>query len=123
MDYITTHFRDDIEISFKEWDKLIDEDIVTENKNLGWDITGAVSSDLGNSRDIYINGHSYKRRTVTVYDSAKELLDELIWDGHYDIICDVLKELSEEEIFTIISKIKYVTINDDKLLLRDEKDW
>ena len=123
MNYITTHFRDGKELSFDEWKRIFNEDLDKENKSLGWDISGAVYSDLGNGRDIILNGHSYQRRTNILYDSAKELFDDLMWDGEYEVIFDVLKEMTEKEIFNIVSKIKCVNIQEDKLLLKDKMDW
>lgn len=123
MDYITTHFRDGKELSFEEWKKMFNEDLDKENESLTWDISGAVYSDLANGRDIDLNGHYYERKTDKLYGSAKELFEDLMDDGHYDVIFDVLKEMSEKEIFNIVSKIHCVNIKDDKLLLKDEKDW
>lgn len=123
MNYITTHFRNGKELSFDEWKRMFNEDLDKENKSLGWDISGAVYSDLGNGRDIELNGHFYQRRTNILYDSAKELFDDLMCDGEYEVIFDVLKEMTEEEIFNIVSKIKCVNIQEDKLLLKDKMDW
>lgn len=123
MDYITTHFRDGKELSFEEWNKMIDEDLDKKNESLGWNISGAVYSDLGNGRDIELNGHYYQRRTDILYDSAKELFDDLMSDGQYDVILDVLKKMTEKEIYNIVSKMKCVNVKDNKLLLKDEKDW
>ena len=123
MKYITTYLRDDKELSVEEWKKMFKEDLDKENESLTWDISGAVYSDLANGRDMDLNGHYYERKTDRLYDSAKELFEDLIDDGHYDVIFDVLKEMSEKEIFYIVSKIQCVNITDNKLLLKDEKDW
>lgn len=123
MKYITTYIRDGNELSFEEWHKMFDEDLNKENESLTWDISGAVYSDLANGRDMDLNGHYYERKTDRLYDSAKELFEDLIDDGHYDVVFDVLKEMSEKEIFYIVSKMQCVNITDNKLLLKDEKDW
>lgn len=117
MDYITTYFRDDKVLPFNEFEKMFKEDLEKENENSTWDITGAVYSDWGNGRDCYLNGHEYKVRTDIFYDSAKELFDDLMCDGQYDVILDVLKEMTEEEIFNIVSRIKRVNTKDGRLLL------
>lgn len=123
MKYITTYLRDGKELSHEEWKKMFDEDLDKENESLTWDISGAVYSDLANGRDISLNEHYYERKTDRLYDSAKELFEDLMDDGQYDVIFDVLKEMSEKEIFNIVSKMQCVNIKDDKLLLKDEKDW
>lgn len=123
MDCITTYYRDDKEMSFEEFEKIFDEDLEKENESLGWDIKGAVYSDWGNGRDVELNGHEYKCRTVEIYDSAKELFDDFMFEGYYDMLFDVLKEMSETEIFNIVSKLKCVDVKDGKLMLKDKNDW
>lgn len=123
MDYITTYYRDDKEISFEEFKKIFEEDLEKENETLTWDISGAVYSDWGNGRDVTLNGHEYKCRTVRLYNSAKELFDDFMLVGDYDILLDVLKEMSENEIFNIASKMNCVNVQDGKLMLKDTDDW
>lgn len=123
VEYITTHLRDGEQVSNEEWSKMLKEDLAKENESLTWDISGAIFSDLGNGRDVELNGHYYESRTNMLYDSAKELFDDLMSEGQYDVILDTLKEMSEEEIFNIVSKMKCVITKDEKLLLKDEKDW
>lgn len=123
MDYITTYYRDDKEISVEEFKKLFKEDLKKANESLRWDISGAVYSDWSEGRDVELNGHEYKCRTIEIYDSAKELFDDFMFEGYYDMLFDVLKEMSEAEIFTIVSKMKCVDVKDGKLLLKDRHDW
>ena len=123
MNYINTYFRDGKSVSYEEWNKMLKEDIEKENKYSSWNVSDAIHSDIGNGRDVEANDHDYSSRTDILYDSAKELFEDLMCDGQYDVIFDVLKEMSEEEIFHIVSKMKCVNIKDNKLLLKDEKDW
>ena len=123
MEYIVTRFRDGKEVSFEEWSKMLKEDVEKENEYSTWNISGAVYLDIGEGRDVEVNGHDYSQIIDSLYDSAKELLNDLIFDGHYDVILEVLKEMTEEETFTIVSKMKCVNVIDNKLLLKDEKDW
>lgn len=122
--YVTTHSIDGKEVSFEEWRNNLQKDVKKENEELGWDISSATYSDIGNGRDVDVNGHYYEQRTHRLYDSGKELFDDLMSEGQYDVILDVLTEMSEVEIFNIISKLKCVTVKtNNKLLLKDEKDW
>lgn len=123
MDYITTYYRDDKEMSVEDFKKIFKEDLKKENESLEWDISGAVYSDWGEGRDIEINGHEYKSRTIEIYDSAKELFDDFMFEGYYDMLFDVLKEMSETEIFNIVSKMKCVDVKDGRLMLKDKHDW
>lgn len=124
MKYIDIYFKDGTEVSCEEWYAMINEDIekVQEQHSAFW--VSAVHSDLSNGRDVQINGHNYQQRTNILYDSAKELFEDLMFDGHYDVIVDVLKEMTEEEIFNVLSKSKCISAKENKqLLLIDEKDW
>lgn len=123
MDYITTYYRDDKEISFKEFQKMFEEDLEKENEDCTWDIRGAVYSDWGNGRDVELNGHEYKCRTDSLYDSAKELFEEFLLDGDCEMLLDVLKKMPETEIFNIVSKMECVNVKDGKLILKDKMDW
>lgn len=123
VDYITIHSIDGKQVSFEEWSEQLKEDLEKENEELGWSISGAVYSDLGNGRDVEVNGHYYERRTNMLYNSAKELFNDLMSEGQYDVILDALKEMSEVELLNIVSKMKCVTVKNEKLLLKDEKDW
>lgn len=124
MKYIDTYFRDGTKVSCKEWYAMINEDIekVQEQHSVFW--SQAVRSDLCNGRDVKINGHDYQQRTDILYDSAKELFEDLMFEGHYDMIIDVLKEMTEEEVFNILSRSKCISVKENRqLLLKDEKDW
>lgn len=123
MDYITTYYRDDKAISFEEFKKVFEEDLEKENECRIWDIRGAVYSDWGNGHDVVLNEHEYKCRTDSLYDSAKELFEEFLLDGDYEMLIDVLKEMPEAEIFNIVSKLECVNVKDGKLILKDKMDW
>lgn len=123
MNYITTYYRDDKEISFAEFKKIFDDDLKKETEIHGWDMRSSVYIDWCNGHDITLNKHEYKCRTVELYDSAKELFDNFMFVGDYYMIIDVLKEMSEDEIFNIVSKLKCVNIKDGKLILKDKHDW
>ena len=124
MKYIDTYFRDGKELSSEEWSQMLKIDLEIEQKSRNWDVAGVVYSDIGNGRDVEVNGHYYEQRTDFLYDSAKELFEDLMFEGHYDLIIDVLNEMDEEEIFTILSKSKCINVKENKkLLLKDEKKW
>ena len=123
MKYIDTYFRDGKELSFEELKTIFKEDLNEEKKSFTWDISGSVYTDFYNGKDIELNGHVYATRTKILYDSAKELFNNLVTNGQSEIILEALNELTETELFGILSKIKCVNVKDNKLLLEDEKDW
>ena len=125
VDYITTYKRDGKEVSSEEWNKMLKEDIEKDVERFSFIIgyKDAIYTDLSNGRDIELNGHYYETRTNSLYDSAKDLLDNLMFEGKYDVILKVLKEMPETEILNIVSRMKCINVKDGKLLLKDEKDW
>lgn len=122
--YITTYFINKKEVTYEEWSESLKKDLDEESKHYKWDFSSVVQADIFNGRDVEVNGNLYERRTAILYDSAKELLKEGYYYGLSDEIYDMLlEELSEEEIFNLLSKLRCVEVKDGKLLLKDEKDW
>ena len=125
MKQITIYIRDNKEISKDEWNKFFKKDLEKEEEKYKWSIRDAVFSDLDNGCLVDLNGHYYKIKTNTFYNNAKELLSDMLEDGHYDEIIDAIKKLSEEETFSLVSKMSCVVIQKDnkQLMLKDESDW
>lgn len=122
-DYITIHLRDGKEISRDEWNKLFKKDLDIENEKSTWNIIQTVYADLGNGRDMDLNGHLYQRKTNVLYDNAKELLEDLIMEDGACVVLDMLREMPETELFNLLSKVDRIDKHDGKLLLKyDEED-
>ena len=123
MEYFTTYYRDGKKISFEEFKMVFKEDLDKENESYAWDIRGAIYSDWNNGHDVALNGHEYKCRTDCLYNSARELLDDLMCYGDYEVIFDALKAMPDVEIFDIVSKMECVNIIGRRCILKDKKDW
>lgn len=122
-DYITVYLRDGKEIGRDKWKQLFDEDLNIENEKHTWDIIQTVYTDLGNGRDMDLNGHLYQMETNVLYDNAKELLEDLIMEDGACMVLDVLREMSEVELLNLLSKADRIVKHDEKLLLKyDEED-
>lgn len=117
------YYRNDNELSYEEWINLFHIDLDIENENSTWDIRGAVWADYGNGRDIELNGHMYKCRIDWVYDTAKELLDDMIDNGEDYELVNAIKSLSEEEATMFIKYIDRAKSNEQKFILEDNKDY
>ena len=121
-EYITHHLRDGEEISFEEWNEKFKEDLDKESKRYKFDLSGAVYADLGNGCDIRLDGHLYQRRTDVVYDSAKELFEDMVFDDGGYFLVDILREMTDDEIEAIIVRHQRVMKQGEKLvLLPDEQ--
>lgn len=121
-DWIHHYYRDDKELPYEEWIKLFKEDLEKEAESRTWNIRGAVWTDYGNGRDQDLNGHEYKRRTDEVYDTAKELLEDMILYGKHCELIDVIESLSEDEAQMIVKHIDRAKRNGQKFVLEDDND-
>ena len=118
-EYICVNLRDGVELPRNEWFKLLQEDIDAENATKSWDIKGAVMTDIGNGRDIDLNGHLYQQKNHILYDSAKELFDRVVWSDVNRII-EILEKMPEEKIAEIVMQLENVEKKDEKFLLKEE---
>lgn len=119
MDYITTYFRDEKQVSKEEWNKMLEEDIEKENEHSTWDISGVICTDIGEGRDVQVNGHDYSSRTDYIYDTAKELIEDMILDGRSCELIEAITAFSEEEARAFIKHIDGVKTNEQKFILED----
>ena len=119
MDYITTYFRDGKQVSHEEWNRMLKEDTKKENEYSTWDISGVICTDIGEGRDVEVNGHDYSSRTDSVYDTAKELLEDMIFDGRSYELIEAITALSEEEARVFIKYIDSVKTNEQKFILEE----
>ena len=120
---IYRYYRDDKELPYEEWMKLFKEDLEKEAGGYTWDIRGAVWTDYGNGRDQDLNGHEYKSRADEVYDTAKELLKDMITCGQHCELIDALESLSEDEAQIFIKHIDRVKRNKQKFILEDDREY
>ena len=122
-DCIHHYFRDDEELSYEDWNLLFDKDLDAESEKYDWDVRSVVYTDYGNGRDIDLNGHEYKSRTDCVYDTAKELLEDMIFDGNQSELIDAIQGLPEEEAARFVSYLNRAQRNKDKFILKDDRDF
>ena len=117
MEFININLRDGKELSFKEWNDNLNQDIEIENSKETWDIKPSIYTDLTNGRTVNVNGHSYCQKTNIEYDSAYELYEDLVHEDPWTII-DIIKNMSDEKIENIILQIDRVEKVNKKFLLK-----
>lgn len=119
--YIDIYLRDGKQISKSEWFELLRRDLDIEINNSGFIgsiFTAAVYTDIQNGRDVDLNGYLYQQRTDIIYDSAHELLEDLITDGEYDTFIDILRSLTEVQLRALLSKSDSIDKQDGKLIIK-----
>ena len=118
IEYINVYMKDDVELSYKEWNDNLNKDIEIENSTKTWDIRPAINSDLANGREVDVNGHSYCQKTNFIYDSAFDVFEAIADEDPY-MILDVIKNMSDEKIENIILQIDGIKKVDNKFLCEE----
>lgn len=120
------YFRDGVEIQHDEFQRLFDEDLDIEDTQCrelcGYSIKYIVLSDFGEGHDCTLNGHVYGCRCDYIYDSAKELLEDMIDEGYHGELFDAMKLLSEEDAKCLARKLSRVHVDGHKFILADPND-
>lgn len=122
-DWIHHYYRDDKELPYEEWIELFKEDLEKEAEGCTWNIRSAVWTDYGNGRDQDLNGHEYKSRTDFAYDTAKELLEDMIFEGKHSELIDAIESLTEAEAEMFVKYIDRVKKSKRKFILEDDMDY
>lgn len=122
-EYINHYYRDDKELPYDEWMQLFKADLDKEAEGCTWNIKSAVWTDYSNGRDCDLNGHVYKSRTDYAYNTAKDLLDDMIFEGKQYELIKAIESLSEEEAEMFVKYIDRVKKNEQKFILEDDGEY
>lgn len=116
---IHKYIRDDKEILEEEWRQLLKQDLYEEEIMYNWNLSYYAYAAISEGKEVEANGHSYQIKTDTIYESAKELFADLMFDGKQEDILSVLDKLPESDLFRILSMVENVTAKDGKLILEE----
>lgn len=107
IEYITLNCRDGKIIdSQEEWSKLLQQDIDKENEMCICNIAPCYYySDLDNGREVDINHHIYKYKTICKAHTAKDIFNAMIEEGMYDELFEALNKVDESIIRKVIEQI------------------
>lgn len=118
IEYINVYIKDEVELSFKEWNDSLNKDIEIENSQKTWNVRPAINTDLANGRIVNVNGHYYSQKTSLIYDSAFDVFEAIADEDPYTII-DIIKNMSDEKIENIILQIDGIKKVDNKFLCEE----
>ena len=118
IEYVNVYIKDEVELSFKEWNDNLNKDIEIENSQRTWNIRPAINTDLANGRTVNVNGHDYSQKTNLIYDSAFDVFEAIADEDPYTII-DIIKNMSDETIENILLQIDKVKKIDNKFLCEE----
>ena len=119
MAFIMRYFRDNKELKYEEWKNLLDMDMYVEQKNSEWDIRGKADNAIEFGIEFEMNEHVYYVLEETHFDTAKELIDEMIeyYDGE---LLDAIEQFSERECQMILKYIPRARIEAEYFVLGEE---
>lgn len=98
------YFRDDIELSKEQWFEQLNADSYLEQESCQWSVEHRVTHDLAYDNEVWINEHFYKIVEETHYDTAKELINEMI---DYDD-CELLEAIQQFNECECQMMLKYI---------------
>ena len=118
MAFIMRYFRDNKELKYEEWKNLLDMDMYVEQKNSEWDIRGNVDNAIERGTEFELNEHVYYALEETHFDTAKELINEMI--EYYDCeLLDTIEQFSERECQMMLKYIPRARIEAEYFVLEE----
>ena len=61
-------------------------------------------------------------RTDCTYETAKELLEDIISDGEYGELLEVIRSFTEKEAAVFAQRLKRVSQHNEKFILKDNRE-
>lgn len=118
MAFIMRYFRDNKELKYEEWKNLLDMDMYVEQKNSEWDIRGNVDRAIEYGTEFEMNEHVYYVLEEAHFDTAKELINEMIeyYDGE---LLDAIEQFSERECQMMLKYIPRARIEAEHFVLEE----
>lgn len=121
MEFVYKYFRDDVELSSREWFELLAMDISAENKNSLWNVGPRVNHDLAYDNEAWVNDHFYNKVEETHFETAKELVNEMIDYDDCELL-EAIQQFSERECQMILKYIPRARIEAEYFVL-EEKEY
>ena len=119
MKSIMRYFRDDIELSKEQWLEQLNADSYLEQEGCQWSIERRVTHDLAYDSEVWVNEHFYKIVEEIHYDTAKELINEMIDYDDCELL-EAIQQFSERECQMILKYIPRARIGAEYFVLSEE---
>lgn len=115
MKTVVRYFRDYVELPYEEWKNLFDMDMYIEQKSCYWQV------DWKEDVEAELNGHTYLMRYEDYYDTAKELINEMIDYDDCELL-EAIAQFSERECQMMLKYIPRARIEAEYFVL-EEKEY
>ena len=112
MKSVVKYFRDYAELPYEEWKKCVDMDMYIEQRDCYWQIN--FSADEG----ARLNGHFYFITHEDHYDTAKELINDMIDYDDCELL-EAIQQFSERECQMMLKYIPRARIEAEYFALEE----
>lgn len=120
MDFIMRYFRDNKELKYEEWKNLLDMDMYIEQKSCEWSIRGNIDNAIERGSEFELNEHVYYVMEESHYDTAKELINEMIDYDDCELL-EAISQFSERECQMMLKYIPRVRIEAECFVLEERE--
>ncbi len=114
MKTVVKYFRDNVELPYEDWKNLFDMDMYIEQKSCYWQV------DWKEDVETELNGHTYLKRYEDYYDTAKELINEMIDYDDCELL-EAISQFSERECQMMLKYIPRARIEAEYFVLEERE--
>lgn len=113
MKTVTKYYRDHEELSYEKWCKFLDMDMYIEQKNCYWQLKL-------NEGETWLNEHVYYVMHEDHYDTAKELINDMIDYDDCELL-EAIQQFSERECQMMLKYISRARIEAEYFVLEERE--
>jgi hypothetical protein len=113
MESVVKYFRDHKEIPYEDWKTFLDEDLSVEEDMYCWQLDFAYKEEE-------VNGHIYYLLYEDHYDTAKELINEMIDYDDCELL-EAISQFSERECQMMLKYIPRARIEAEYFVLEEKE--
>ena len=112
MTSVVKYFRDHVELPYEEWKKYVDMDMYIEQRSCYW------QGDFYAADGAELNGHIYFIMYEDHYDTAKELINDMIDYDDCELL-EAIQQFSESECQMLLKYIPRARIEAEYFVLSE----
>ena len=112
MTSVVKYFRDHVELPYKEWKEYADMDMYIEQRSCYWQV------DFNAADGAELNGHFYFTMYEDHYDTAKELINDMVDYDDCELL-EAIQQFSESECQMLLKYIPRARIEAEYFVLSE----
>ena len=112
MTSVVKYFRDHVELPYEEWKEYVDMDMYIEQRSCYWQL------DFNAADGAELNGHFYFTMYEDRYDTAKELINDMIDYDDCELL-EAIQQFNESECQMLLKYIPRARIEAEYFVLSE----